>query len=116
MGEVEARGREQLGVELDEAVGGRVGEELAFVSRGERSVGAHHGGADTARADVDDEDASGGGHCYGQSTAPKGLARPSLPGLRMPFGSSVSFTDCNTPKPVPSASATNRERLRPTPW
>ena len=33
------------------------------------------------------------------ATAPNGPRRPSLPGFRMPFGSSASFTDCSTPKP-----------------
>ena len=42
---------------------------------------------------------------HGQASSPNGLRRPSLPGFRMPFGSSASFTDCSTPKPAPSASA-----------
>ena len=37
---------------------------------------------------------------HGQASSPNGLRRPSLPGFRMPFGSSASFTDCSTPKPV----------------
>ena len=48
--------------------------------------------------------------------APNGERSPSLPGLRMPFGSSASFTAASTSRPVPSASATNRARFSPTPW
>ena len=45
---------------------------------------------------------------------PNGLARPSLPGLRMPFGSSAVFTELrSTSRPAPSASGTNRARLMP---
>src|SRR4029079_11753819 len=53
---------------------------------------------------------------HGQGAAPNGPARPSLPGLRMPCGSSADLTDCSTPWPAPSASAANRARLIPTPW
>src|SRR4029079_18567425 len=47
---------------------------------------------------------------------PQGELSPSLPGLRMPTGSSACFTAASTSRPVPSASPTKRERLSPTPW
>ena len=62
---------------------------------------SHDRAAHAARADVDDEDAHArstpleGWRGHGQTGASPdhGSARPSLPGLRMPFGSSASFTD-----------------------
>src|SRR5205085_411202 len=47
----------------------------------------------------------------GQPGPPKRSGNPSLPGLRMPLGSSTVLTADSTPKAGPSASATNRERL-----
>ena len=54
--------------------------------------------------------------CSRPAISPNGDDRPSLPGLRMPLGSSAIFTDCSTPCDGPIASAMNRARLRPTPW
>ena len=48
--------------------------------------------------------------------SPNGLARPSLPGLRMPFGSRRVLSAASTSKAGPSASRTKRDRLSPTPW
>ena len=44
------------------------------------------------------------GRAHGQSTAPNGESRPSLPGLRMPCGSSACFTAASTTNAGPSAS------------
>src|SRR5581483_4603573 len=52
----------------------------------------------------------------GHSTSPKGSGRPSLPGLRMPFGSKVRFIATRTSNAGPRASRTKRARFRPTPW
>src|SRR4029453_10914970 len=52
----------------------------------------------------------------GHGPGPKGEGSPSLPGLRMPFGSSAAFIATSTPCAGPSASATNRARLIPIPW
>ena len=52
----------------------------------------------------------------GAGGSPNGEGRPSLPGLRMPSGSSAAFTATSTRWASPSASPMNRARLRPTPW
>src|SRR3954469_1809784 len=53
---------------------------------------------------------------HGHPTSPNGDGKPSFPGLRMPFGSSVDFRAASTSKEGPRASRMKRERLSPTPW
>ena len=56
------------------------------------------------------------GDASGHGGGPNGDGSPSLPGLRMPSGSSASLSAGSTPKAGPSASAMKRARLMPTPW
>ncbi len=53
---------------------------------------------------------------YAHGAGPNGDASPNLPGLRMPWGSNVSFRPRSTSKPEPSARGKKRLRLSPMPW
>ena len=92
---VEHDARHRGRVELDDPRRGRVGEELAMLFVVHGGVVAHDRGADRRRADVDDEQfhrGSGASGSVGQpDRAAQGSGRPSLPGLRMPFGSSAGL-------------------------
>ena len=105
--ELEARRRASDGrVELDEAVGGRVGEQLAFVTRARTCRRRRTTAARTLLVPTSTTSTRPSSRRSRPGEVRRtGWARPSLPGLRMPFGSSASFTDCSTPKPAPSASA-----------
>ena len=115
--ELEARVGHRPRVELDDAVGRRLREQLALDEVRAPRRSASYTPTRTLLVPTSTTSTRSlltGTH--GQASSPNGLRRPSLPGFRMPFGSRASFTDCSTPNPAPSASATNRDRLRPTPW
>ena len=87
------------GVELDQAGERGVGQDRHVVDVLDGAVGADHRTPHPRGADVDDQDA------HGQGTSPKGLARPSLPGLRMPWGSRACLSEVSTSKPRPGRRA-----------
>ena len=53
---------------------------------------------------------------HGHGTSPNGDGRPSLPGLRMPRGSSAAFTAPSTSKAGAEGLGHEPGRLSPTPW
>ena len=102
-------------VELDQPRRRGVREDRRVVDMLDRGVGAHDGRPHARGADVDDEDAPAA-PAHGQGTGPNGEGRPSLPGLRMPAGSSACFSAASTSKPCPSAAGRKRARCSPMPW
>ncbi len=59
VGDGQHGGGHRRGIELHEARHRRLGQHLAMADVLDASLGRHHGGADAARADVDDEDRVG---------------------------------------------------------
>ncbi len=112
---------------------GLVGGHGRYSSARRRSVVVDDGGPQAGRADVDHQERShrslqverrsciGARHdarprCgHGHGTGPNAEVNPSLPGLRIPCGSSAVLIDCSTAWEAPNASGMKRARFRPTP-
>ena len=56
------------------------------------------------------------GRCSWPGHRSEGAGRPSLPGLRIPWGSRASLSEASTSKPDPRAAGRKRARLSPMPW
>ena len=91
------RGGHGGGVELDQSGERGVRQHLDVVDVGDLAVGADHRPPHARGAHVDHQ------HAHGQGTGPNGPVRPSLPGLRIPWGSRASLTEARTAKPAPRA-------------
>ena len=107
--------RHDGGVEFDQIRARRLGEHGHVVHVVDGGVGAHDGGPDPRRPHVDDQDASARA-AHDQGDGPKGDGRSNLDGLRIPAGSSASFSARSTAKPSPRAPGMKRDRFNPIPW
>ncbi len=76
--------------------------------------GTEPAGSASAREQHDDEEREDES-LHGQAGSPHGLGRPSLPGFRMPWGSSAALVAASTANASPSAGCANRARFSPTP-